>query len=340
MSSNEKVPTSLRSLAEQLSARAKTDPSVNPLGRPRTFSARPCDIKVYPERNIRPIDWSVVEKYKKAMIRGDRFPPVDVSMEGGEITLKHGYHRTLAAQEAVKECPELALLELELREFRGNSADTIFLMLNSQDSLDIDPVSRAESYRALLHLGLTNTKIAAGLGKSAEHVGKQLLLVEAEESVKALIREGKIKFSTVIELIKEQKQGGANHVDVVNQMIANAESLGKTKATPKHRTRNAVTPAIPKLKMKEVRRTLSSLVGISDTLRSALNSKAPQLIESTSEDQKDVMVPVELPASKIAELLALLEKQSPISQDNAGQDDKTTTEEQVDMFADYETGAV
>lgn len=339
MSSNEKVPTSLRSLAEQLSALAKTDPSVTPLGRPRTFSAKPLDIKVHVERNIRPIDWNVVEKYKQAMIRGDRFPPIDVSVEGGVITLRHGYHRTLAAQAAVKERPELAHLELELREFRGNFVDAIFLMLNSQDSLELDPVSRAESYLMLHNQGLNNSKIAARTGMSAEHVAQQLILVEAEESVKAFIREDKVKASTVIALIKEQKQGGANHVDAVNEMIANAESLGLTKATPKHRTRNAATPTTPKLKMKEVQRTLSSLVGIADTLRTALTGKVPQAGQSISEEQQDVLVPVELPASKIAELLALLEKQSPITPVDAAQDDKTCNEDQADMFADNGAGA-
>lgn len=299
-----KLPTSLRSLSEQLAAAAKADPEagIKPLGRPHTFSASPARIKVFLERNIRPVNWDVVEEYKKAFIRGDRFPAVDVVIENGEIVLKHGYHRTLAAKAAMKSCPELSDLELTMTEFKGNSVDGIFLMLNSQNSLDIDPVSRAEAYLKLVHQNMTNSKIAARLGKSSEHVAQQLILVGAEESVKALIRANRIMPTTVIELIKEQKQGGRNHVEVVEEMVAKAEAEGKEKATPKHRSA-PVNPAAPKLKMKAVRTSLSSLVGISDNLRTALSASGDAAGD----------VNLTLPSDKVAELLALLDMQAATS---------------------------
>ncbi|WP_326430352.1 hypothetical protein VQ574_20675 (plasmid) [Stutzerimonas frequens] len=160
----------------------KKTPACKPLGRPRVFSESPLNILVYPERNIRPIDRETVEQYKSDFLRGDAFPPIDVAIEQGRIVVRHGYHRTIAAQEVMRENPEkLAHLQLELREFRGNESDSIFLMLNSQNSLDVDPVSRAEAYRSLINQGLTPAKIGAGVNKSGEHVNQQLLLVEAEE---------------------------------------------------------------------------------------------------------------------------------------------------------------
>lgn len=333
--SQEKIPTSLRSLAEQRTAQAKSDPSISVLGRPRVFSEKPGLIKVYLERNIRPINWETVEEYKQAMIRGDQFPAVDVSVEAGEIVLRHGYHRTLAAQAAVKECPDLADFQLELREFRGNSLDAIFLMLNSQESLPLDPISRAEGYLQAYKQLQSYAKVGARVGKSGEHVAKQLLLVEVEESVKNLVRGEKIKASTVIELIQEEKQGGRNHVDVAMEMVSNAEAAGKTTATPKHRSPAAPANAAPKLKMKEVKRTLSSLGGISETLRSALASHSITEEGLSGGEQAEVMVPVELPAAKLAELLALLDMQSAASSSDAGQDSTAAdNEEQADMFAE------
>ncbi len=317
----DKLPTSLRTLSEQRAALAKLNPGINVMGRPRVHSARPSDIKVFIERNIRPINWDTVEDYKLAILRGDRFPPIDVTVELGEIVLKHGYHRTLAAQAVAKENADFAEYELELREFKGNSADTIILMLNSQDSLAIDPISRAEAYLKLYNQNMSHAQIAARLGarKSGEHVGQQLILVEAEESVKALVRAEKIKATTVITLIKEQKQGGRCHVEVIAEMMANAEKSGKTKATPKHRS-PAPEGLAPRLKMKEVQTSLKSLVSISSNLRTALT-------KSVAGDQ----VELKLPADKVAELLELLDKQAATAA--SSEEQSSADKEQVDMFA-------
>ncbi|HBO7832537.1 TPA: hypothetical protein L5A09_006690 [Pseudomonas aeruginosa] len=304
--SQSKLPTTLRAYAEQRAAQAKEDESVQPLGRPRVFSESPLNILVYPERNIRPINPETIAEYKAAFLRGDKFPAIDVSIENGLVVLEHGYHRTLAAQEAMREKPvEMADLQLELREFKGNDFDRIVMMLNAQNSLDVDPVSRAEAYRALLNLSpsMTITKIADRLGKSGEHVSQQLLLVEADEKVKQLIREKKVSPTAVIQLIEEEKQGGKKHGLVVEEMVRNATAAGKVKATLKHR---GAKPAGNKLRIGEVRSSLKSLSAISGSLRDALGSAK----ESANEAEADsVMVDVSLPASKVAELLALLEAQ-------------------------------
>lgn len=333
--SKEKTPTTLRAYAEHRAALAKVDEKVSPLGRPRVFSENPLLIKVHLERNLRPINWEEVENYKHAMIRGDQFPPVDVTVENGEIVLRHGYHRTLAAQAAVKECPEMADFQLELREFRGNSVDAIFLMINSQDSVPLDPVSRAEGYMLAYKQLQSYAKVGERAGrKSGEHVAKQLLLCEAEESVKALIRAEKIKASTVIDLITEQKQGGRNHEEVAMEMLANAEASGKTKATPKHRNPESPTNTAPKLKIKDVKRTLTSLGGISEALRSALASHSITE-EGLGGEQAEVLVPLQLPAAKLAELLALLDMQAATAPEAEGKgSSEPGSEEQADMFAD------
>ncbi|MDU4254526.1 hypothetical protein [Pseudomonas sp.] len=305
----DKFPTTLRAYADQRAAEAKNDSTVEPLGRPRVFSVSPLDIVVYPERNIRPIEPETVEKYKAAFLRGDKFPPVHVSMEKGQIVLKHGYHRTLAAQELVRDNPDMAHLQLELTEFKGNAADCIIMMLNAQDSLDVDPVSRAEAYLALLNQGLSLAKIAVRIGKSDEHVSQQLLLVEADEPIKALIRSKSVSATTVIQLIEEEKQGSKPHGAVVAEMVKNAEAVGAKKATLKHRT----TPATSrKPKIGQVRASLKSLLVISDSLREALNS-APAATATTSPEASEAeepMVALSLPAAKVAELLALLDGQA------------------------------
>lgn len=306
-----KLPTSLRAYAEQRAAEAKADAGVQPLGRPRVFAASPLDIVVYPERNIRPVNRATIDEYKLAFIRGDVFPAVDVTMENGQIVLKHGYHRTLAAQELVRENSDMAHLQLELREFKGNASDCIVMMLNAQNALPVDPVSRAEAYRTLINQGMPAPKVAERVGKTPEHVNQQLILVEADELVKQAIRDEKIAATAVIELIRAEKQGGKAHGDAVAEMLGNAQAAGKPKATMKHRAPAA--SSVPKLSMKTVRTSLKSLGEISGSLREALNGYQG---EGDASDEQ-AMVALSLPAAKVAELLALLEVQA------GGQEEQT-----------------
>lgn len=325
----QKIATSFRAYEEQQSALKKAgDAAAVLVGRGRIHSVRALDIVVYPERNIRPINQEKVESYKQKFRDGNTPPPVDAHMEKGRVTLDHGYHRTIAAQQLATEDPEAyGNLMLDLREFRGNTADRYFLMIDAQDSLALDPVSRAKAYFDLHNqLKLSLSQIAERLpminGKrpSAEHVRIQLFLVKAEEEVKQAIREDRISASTVIDLIKEEEQGGRNHVEVVREMLANAEAVGKTKASNKHRTPAAPrASSAPRLKMREVSTALTSLRGVSSTIRDSL--KAAKVEDGASE----VMVPVNLPASKLIELLDLLDKAAPV-------EPETKDENQTDMF--------
>lgn len=332
MTGKTRVPTSLRSLAEQREALAKMGEDVRKLGRLRQHTASPEEIVVDVSKNIRPIDWGVVERYKNRILMGEMPPAVDVRMENGRITLVHGYHRTLAALEAIKEKPELAeTLQLALREFLGNKSDVIFHMLGAQESLVIDPISRAEAYRALLNQGNSKAEIARRMGKSSEHITVSLLLCEAEQEVKKAVQEDRIRASSVIELIKEEKQGGPDHLEEVRKMLATAEALGVATAKPKHRRTESNPPSASKhkLKLKDVTPHLASLVSISGSLRSALGEKKIDR-EAMEKGQSEVLVPIALPAGKLLELLELLDKQSAVQAQDDGAN--AAGENQTDLF--------
>ncbi|OMP13445.1 Transcriptional repressor protein, KorB [Corchorus olitorius] len=330
MTGKTRVPTSLRSLAELREAQAKNGEDVRKLGRLRQHTASPLEISYDTAKNIRPIDWDVVQRYKERILMGEMPPAIDVRMENGQITLVHGYHRTLAVLAAIKEQPELAdTLHLALREFVGNSSEIIFHMLGAQDSLGVDPVSRAEAYRSLLNQGNSKADIARRRGKSAEHVTSNLLLCEAEQEVKNAIRQGRIRASSVIALIKDEKQGGPNHLDEVRKMLATADALGKASAMPKHRNAAPKPATAPRLKLKDVTPHLASLVSISGSLRTALGEQKIDR-EALEQGQAEVLVPVSLPAGKLLELLDLLDKQS--ASQTPEEETDPPTETQDDLF--------
>lgn len=322
----EKQATSLRSLQELLAAQHKQDAGVVTINRERAYVVPVELIDVYPERNIRPLNQAAIREYADAMKRGDSFPPIQVVVENNRIVVKHGYHRALAAKLAVSEGHEMA--GLQVTEFRGNSADAIFLMLNSENSVPVDAVSRAEAYLKLHNQNFTNQQIADRCGKkSAEHVAQMLLLAEAEEEVKALVRADKISATVVIDKIRDQRAGGRNHLDVCREMIDIAERAGKAKATQKHSP--AAGPAPKKLPLKAVRSTLSSLSTISNDLRAALDEHALNaFVSADGQGETSEAVTLTLPASKIAELVQLLELVDP--QDKSAEQDGG--EAQEDMF--------
>jgi hypothetical protein len=325
----QKKVTSLRGLQEKWAAASKADPSHPKIIRERGHVVHPNDLYIPVEDNIRPINWKTVREYADAMKRGDVFPPIQVDVDSEErIRVRHGFHRALAAKMAIDE--GATMQGLDVTEFQGNSADAIFLMLNTDSSLVVDPVSRAEAYLKLYRQKFTPAQIAKGINgegdkpRTATHVESNLLLAMAENEVKELVREGRISATEVIDIMQEERAGGRNHVEVVNEMIKNAAAVGAPKATKKHRAAPAAnTGIIPKLRIKEVSSTLSNLVGISHTLRAALDEQAVNALsasvttESTDaagEATEDPMLSVALPASKMKELLELLDKQAAVEQ--------------------------
>lgn len=326
-----KIATSIRTLHEMQQAEFKNDPAApRDVKRGNAYSVTPSKIVVFVERNIRPINRETVEEYKQGMRNKDIFPAVHVHIEKGQIVLKHGYHRTLAAQELEAEGEEVSL---DVIEVIGNSVDTIFLMLNSQNSLAIDPVSRADAYLLLVNQKVSPAEIARRLPnpKTATHVSQQLLLAVAENPIKELVREGKVSPQTVIEAVRDEKAGGRNHVEVIEEMIKNAEAAGRAKATPRFRESQGPAKPALKLKMKEVQTSLSSLVSISGTLRNALSTNSITA-EDAAELHDGVMVSVPMPAKKVLELLALLDKQSAVEEEATSKENEGADKEQTDMF--------
>jgi len=325
----QKKVTSLRGLQEKWAAASKNDPSHPKIIRERGHVVHPKDLYIPVENNIRPINWNTVREYAEAMKRGDVFPPIQVDVDSEErIRVRHGFHRALAAKMAIEEGSTMQ--GLDVTEFQGNSADAIFMMLNTENSLVVDPVSRAEAYLTLHRQKFTSAQIAQRINgegdkpRTATHVESNLLLAMAENEVKVHVREGRISATEVIDIMQEERAGGRNHVEVVNEMIKNAAAVGAPKATKKHRAAPAAnTGIVPKLRIKEVSSTLSNLVGISHTLRAALDEQAVNALsasvatektDAAGEATEDPMLSVALPASKMKELLELLDKQAAVEQ--------------------------
>lgn len=358
----EKKVTSLRGLQEKWAAKNKVDSTHPKIMRDRAHIVHPDHLYIPVEENIRPINYDTVREYAEAMLRGDVFPPIHVSVDADErIRVRHGFHRALASKLAIE--MGCTMQGLSVEEFQGNSADAIFLMLNTENSLDVDPVSRAEAYLVLSRQKFTNGQIAkriSGNGKkprSEGHVEQNLLLAVAENEAKELVRAERVSATEVIDAVREERLGGRNHLEVILEMVKNAEAAGAAKATKKHRAAPAPgTTSVPKLRIKEVSTSLSNLVGISHTLRAALDEQVVNALSATvdgatangaGEEGPDPILSMELPASKVKELLALLDKQAAVESAQKGGatdgDDENAAgaenvnEEQTDMFKAPET---
>ncbi|WP_240951364.1 hypothetical protein [Pseudomonas veronii] len=107
------------------------------------------------------------------------------------------------------------------------------------------------------------------MNRSITHVERLLLLANAEENVKQLVREGAIKASPVIDVLVELRGTGQDPYPKLLGMIEGAKASGRTRATG-----SDANKALGKFKVtpKEAMSAFSALSGLTGSLRDQLKS--------------------------------------------------------------------
>jgi ParB family chromosome partitioning protein len=113
--------------------------------------------------------------------------PIVVRAVGDAFQLIAGERRWRAAQQAgLTEIPAI------VREASSFEQAQMALVENIQRE-DLNPIDRAQSYRALMdQLGLTQAELAGRLGEERSSVANYLRLLELAEPVRDLVRDGKL----------------------------------------------------------------------------------------------------------------------------------------------------
>jgi hypothetical protein len=216
----EKKHVSLKTMAE--------DKELDAVSKATSFQVDPRVLKVKSGFNGRPINAAHVRQMADGWKNGATFPPIEVSVEDGEVFIVDGHHRHASALLAIEE--GLELRRMDARHFRGEEPDRIMLMITSQQGLPMTPLQLGVQYARLIALGWTPAEIAARPGKSVQHVRDCIALADAAPDVKRMLERDQVSADVVRKTIKKH---GADAGKVLAADLQAAKAAGKDKVTAK-----------------------------------------------------------------------------------------------------------
>ena len=177
--------------------------------------------------NVR-LDMGDLESLMHNIVENGLKQPIAVQpVDGGEgLVVANDGHRRLAA---IKMAIEKELLDPDTLLIPAivetpDEKDRIADLIRRNDGKNLTIPEQAEAYSRLHKLGLSANEIAVMVGFSSMHVGDCLLFTKATKALKAMVSEGFISASLLIdlmkqhkpkdilEMLKEQQDKGANRV--------------------------------------------------------------------------------------------------------------------------------
>jgi ParB family chromosome partitioning protein len=156
---------------------------------------------------------------------------------------------------------------------------------------DLNPLDRAESYRALMNqLGLTQAELAGRLGEDRSSIANHLRLLELAKPVQDAIREGELslghaKLLAGVADVAEQERL-ANIVVVQELSVRKLEELLQARPTSPDKS---PAPA-PSAHIQDLERSISRQLGMKAQVRSAKRGKGRLVIHYANLDQFDELM--------------------------------------------------
>jgi ParB family transcriptional regulator, chromosome partitioning protein len=156
---------------------------------------------------------------------------------------------------------------------------------------DLNPLDRAESYRALMtQLGLTQAELAGRLGEERSSVANYLRLLDLAAPVRELIRDGKLslghaKLLAGVSDIAEQDR-------IAKLVVAQELSVRKVELLLQQRPASPdnVPVSSPSAHIQDLERSISRQLGMKVQVRSAKKGKGRLVIHYASLDQFDELM--------------------------------------------------
>lgn len=260
---------------------------------------------IEPGFNLREVDDAHADSFAKAYELGQYVPPVvaELKLVDGipRLVLRDGHHRLIGAHKAKVRGTNLP--GLQAVEFKGNSTDAVVMMIKTSEGKPLLPLQRAEGYKRLAGQNWNNNQIAEQLGCSAQNVDRLLLLANAEENIKQLVREEKVSATVTIDVLMELRGTDQDPYERLVAMVEQAHAAGRSRATGKE-----AAQALGKFKVtpKEAKAAFGALSSLAGPLRERMQAGGEEVQLDLRLDSKSAQV-----------LLKLLEKYEATQQANA-----------------------
>lgn len=206
-----------------------------------------------PGFNIRVYDddaETLIEEYTQKFLAGSRCPPLEVWLNGENITIIEGHLRRRAALRAIERGAEIK--DVDCIHFTGNDVARVVHMLQSGDGREWRPLERCTGYMRLQAWGWSEAEIAKVFGKTVQHVSNILALANADSAVQAMVKSGDVSATLAVQTIRQEGQKAA---ETLTAAVETAKAAGKSKATAKDVTKVRGGPSA-----KEIKAALTALV--------------------------------------------------------------------------------
>jgi len=222
----------------------------------------------------------------KAFVRnGGKLPPIEVwvNPETGATELVEGHCRTACYRELALEGYEVKpgepLEYVNALLFNGTAAERKARIVTSNSQLALAPLGYAKVYSDLRAEGLSNTEIAAMVGKSRGHVDQMLLLADGGEKVHEAVRTGVVSATEAVHIVRQHRdEAGAE----IERRVEVAAEQGKTKVTAA-----VAKPREPKA-AKVKREWPANLVAAARAVFTSLGDDAPKIIMGVCKPAEEV----------------------------------------------------
>lgn len=163
----------------------------------------------------------LAESYKA----GAYVPPIVVKVKDGKPYVRDGHCRLRGLKIAIAEGAQIE--RIDVLELKGDEAKQVALIVSSDNKLPLTALERAVNYGRLSAWGWSDAKIAAEIGRTAEHVRQLRALLELPIELKRLMQEGVVAATLAAELYAAH---GDKAVDMVKSGQTNS---GKERITKK-----------------------------------------------------------------------------------------------------------
>jgi ParB family chromosome partitioning protein len=246
-------------------------------------------IQPNPHQPRRQISESSIAELAASIKSTGLIQPVIVRQTSGGYELIAGERRWRAAQLA-----GLQSIPAIVRDVDSLAQAQMALVENIQRE-DLNPIDRAESYRALLtQLGLTQAELAGRLGEERSSVANYLRLLDLAEPVRELVRLGKLStghaklIAGVPDILEQQRLANL----VVSQELSVRNLERAMQDAPAAASRPVAAPtASPSAHLQQLERTIASQIGMKVQIRSAAKKgKGRVVIHYANLDQFDDLI--------------------------------------------------
>jgi len=173
-------------------------------GRSDLYRVDPRDLKVKAGWNVRDEESLDLEELMTSIKEVGVKQPLTVQVENGQPYVTDGHRRYFATMKLIEQGVEIATVPVQTEDRYTNDADHVASMLVRNSGKPLTALEQARVFKRLMDYGLSQTEIAAKVGKSRQWIVNMLELNAAPEELKKLVKTGNVTATLAHKTLKQE----------------------------------------------------------------------------------------------------------------------------------------